>query len=209
MSQSADNDDEGKDIEIAPGVTKGDIYPFIYDKTYPFVFCSLCQSGTMVSSAHSHLQSMHKEAVPAMQRNRAAYTLTLLPDMIQKEAELDGYQGPVSVRKAIPYLGRPRTDGLKCERCSYMCRNTKKIKYHRRKAHGLRSERGVGAPSKAALQRGFRVPWREGVKCQQLFKKRKLSRWFEVCDDETIWGRDKREQLDGLSGCYSDRVILV
>ena len=128
-----------------------------------------------------------------MQRNKAAYTLTLLPDMIQKETELDDYQRPVSVRKAIAYLGMPKTDGLKCSGCSYICRNARMMQLHCRQVHGLFSERRVGAPSKAALQRKFRVPWREGVKCQQLSKKRKLSRWFEVCDDETIWGDDDRQ----------------
>lgn len=182
MSQSANNNNDEKDIEIAPGVTKGDIYPFVYDKGYPFVFCSLCQSGIIVPSAYSHIYSRHKEAVPAMQRNRATYTLTLLPGMVRKETELSDYQGPVSVCKAIPYLGKPRTDGLKCERCSYVCRNARLMQHHCRAVHGLLSERRVGAPSKAALQRGFRVPWREGVKCQRLFQKRRLSAWFEVCD---------------------------
>ncbi len=186
MSRPA-HDDEKKDVEITSGVTKEDIYPFIYDKLYPFVFCSLCQSGVIVPSARTHLRSMHEEAVSAMQRNRAAYTLTLLPHMIEKEIELDGYQGPVSVRKAIPYLGTPKTDGLKCSKCSHMCRNARMMQKHCRQVHRLISERRVGAPSRAALQRRFWVPWREGVKCQQLFKKRKLSRWFEVCDDAALW----------------------
>ena len=120
----------------------------------------------------------------ARQRNRAAYTLKKLPKMIQKETELDNYPAPVSVRKAIPYLGQPRTDGLKCRLCSHMCRNARMMQTHHRQEHGIVSERVVGAPSKAALRRGFKVPWREGVKCQQFFKKRRLSRWFEVCDDE-------------------------
>jgi hypothetical protein len=181
-------DSQEENVEVVPGVTKEDIYPFIYDKTYPFVFCSLCQSSVIVPSAHAHLRSMHKEAVSATQRNRATYTVTLLPNMVRKEGELDGYQVPVSVRKAIPHLGTPKTDGLKCSQCSYMCRNVRMMQLHCRQVHGLLSERRVGAPSKAALQRRFWVPWREGVKCQQLSKKRKLSRWFEVCDDEAIWG---------------------
>ena len=201
MSRPA-NDDEEEDVEIAPGVTKEDIYPFIYDKTYPFVFCSLCQSGILVSSAHTHLQCMHKEVVTKEQRNRATYTLTLLPGMIQKETELNNYQRPVSVRKAIPYLGMPKTDGLKCSRCSYVCRNARMMQVHCREQHRLLSERRVGAPSRAALQRRFRVPWREGVKCQQLFKKRKLSQWFEVCDDAAIWGDDDRQtDRSGDRGC--------
>ena len=84
MSRPA-NDDEEEDVEIAPGVTKEDIYPFIYDKTYPFVFCSLCQSGILVSSAHTHLQCMHKEVVTKEQRNRATYTLTLLPGIPERD----------------------------------------------------------------------------------------------------------------------------
>jgi hypothetical protein len=186
MAKSAENDDEGEGIEIAPGVTKGDIYPFVYDKTYPFIFCSLCHSGMIVPSARTHLLSKHQQTVPAMQRYRAAYTLTLLPNMVQKESELDDYQAPVSVLRAIPYLGKPRTDGLKCERCSYVCRNRKVLLCHRREKHGLVSKQQAGAPSKAAPKQRFRVPWREGVRCQQLFKKRKLSGWFEVCDNEAI-----------------------
>lgn len=187
MSRSAHNNKEGY-VEITEGVTKDDIYPFIYDKTYPFVFCSLCQSAVIVPSARTHLRTMHKEAVLAMQRNRAAYTLTLLPGMAQKEEQLDDYQGPVSVRKAIPHLGTPNPNGLKCTHCSHMCFNAKMMQLHYRRDHGITSERRVGAPSKADLQREFCVPWRVGVKCQRLSKKRKLSRWFEVCDDEAIWG---------------------
>jgi len=182
--------DMEEDVEIAPGVTREDIYPFVYDKTYPFVFCSVCESGIIVPSASTHLRTMHKELVPAQQRNKATYTVGLLPNMIQKEQELDDYQGPVSVRKAIPYLGEPRTDGLKCAVCSHMCRNARNMQQHCRREHGLVSERGVGAPSRAARKLRFRVPWREGVKCQRLFKKRKHSRWFEVCDDGAILGVD-------------------
>jgi hypothetical protein len=188
---------ERKDVEIAPGVTQKDIYPFIYDRTYPFVFCSLCQSGVIVPSARTHVRSMHREAVPALQRNRAAYTLTLLPAMIQKEAELDCYEGPIFVRKAIPYLGPPKTNGLKCPQCSHMCRNVRMMQLHCRQEHGLVSERPVGAPSKAARQRGFRVPWREGVKCQRLFAKRKHSRWFEVRDDEEAIAESGGRQGNG------------
>jgi hypothetical protein len=187
MSRTA-NDDKAEDTEIARGVTEQDIFPFIYDKMYPFVFCSLCQSAVIVPSAHAHLRFIHKEAVPALQRNKAAYTLTLLPNMIHREMDLEEYQVPVSVRKAIPYLKAPKTDGLKCRQCSHVCHNVRVMQQHCRQAHGLLSERRVGAPSRAAQERGFWVPWREGVKCQQLSKKRKLSRWFEVCDDETIWG---------------------
>lgn len=39
--------DMEEDVEIAPGVTRGDIYPFVYDETYPFVFCSVCESGSL------------------------------------------------------------------------------------------------------------------------------------------------------------------
>jgi hypothetical protein len=191
MSRPAD-DNEEKDVEIAPGVTKEDIYPFIYDKTYPFVFCSLCQSGIIVPSAHTHLQSMHGEVV-IEQRNRAAYTLKLLPGMIRGITELDNYQRPVSVCKAIPYLGLPKTDGLKCRECTHLCRNRRNMQTHCRVQHGLLSERRVGAPLRAALRRKFWVPWREGVKCQQLSKKGKLSGWFEVCDDEAIWGDDHQQ----------------
>lgn len=69
-----------------------------------------------------------------------------------------------------------------------MCFNARMMQLHCREEHGLLSERRVGAPSRAAHLRRFRVPWREGVRCQQLVKKRKHSWWVEVCDDEAIVG---------------------
>jgi hypothetical protein len=183
MSEPASS--QGSEVEIAPGVTAEDIQPFIYDKIYPFVFCSLCKSGIIVPSARTHLRSMHREAVSEMQRNRAAYTLSLLPNMYQKEAELDEYKGPDSVCKAIPYLEAPRPNMFKCDECGHSCSRRKNMQEHCRKEHGLLSERRVGAPSRANLQQKFSVPWREGVKCQRFSKRRKLSRWFEVCDGES------------------------
>lgn len=182
MSEPASSQESGD--EIAPGVTKEDIQPFIYDKAYPFVFCSVCKSSIIVPSARTHLRNQHRDTVSEMQRNRAAYTLSLLPDMMQKEAELDDYQVPVSVGKAIPYLEEPRTNMLGCDRCSHACGNARNMQEHRRKVHGLRGERRIGAPSRADRQQEFRVPWREKVKCQRFSQSRRLSRWFEVCDDE-------------------------
>lgn len=175
-------------MEIALGVIKGDIYPFIYNKTYPFVFYSLCQSGIIVSSAHTYLQLTHEKTVAVMQRYRAAYTLMLLPGIVWKETELNDYQGPVSIRKAILYLRRPKTDGLKCNKCSYIYCNARLMQHYCRTEHGLVSKQRVRALSRAARQRKFQVLWQEGVKCQRLFKKRKLSQWFKVCNDEALQG---------------------
>lgn len=115
--------------EIAPGVTEEDIWPYIYDKAYPFVFCSLCKTAILVSSGRSHIRGQHFEAITEMQRNRAAYTLCQLPGMFQTEAELAKYTIPVSVRKAIPYLEAP-TAKLKCSRCSHACGNARNMQLH-------------------------------------------------------------------------------
>lgn len=162
-------------------MTKEDIYPFIYDKKYPFVFCSMCKSSIIIPSARPHLLSQHPTGVPERQRNRAAYSLTLLPNMAQRERDLDMYQAPTTVLKAIPYLDVQRA--LKCRLCHHACRNARNMQKHCRVEHEQHSERRVGALSKADGKRMFWVPWRENVTCQQFFKRRKLSRWFEVVVD--------------------------
>jgi hypothetical protein len=171
------------DEEIATGVTKQDIRPFIYDKDYPFVFCSRCKSGIIVPSARAHLLSQHREDVPEQQRNITAYSLTLLPNMAQSEGELDKYQAPRSVRIAIPYLECRRL--FKCRECHYACSNRRNMQTHCRVEHDQHSERRVGAPSKARRQRPFWVPWRENVMCQRFFQSRKLRGWFEVVEPVT------------------------
>ncbi len=49
--------------EIAPGVIEEDIWPYIYDKVYPFVFCSLYKTAILVSSGRSHIRGQHLEAI--------------------------------------------------------------------------------------------------------------------------------------------------
>lgn len=167
--------------DIAPGVTEEDIYPFIYDKKYPFVFCSLCRSSIIIPSARPYLLRQHQTRVSERQRNIAAYSLTLLPNMAQSERELDMYQAPIAVPKAIPYLDVQLA--LKCRVCHHACRNARNMQKHCRVEHGQHSERRVGALSKADGNRMFWVPWRDNVTCQQFFKRRKLSGWFEVLVD--------------------------
>jgi hypothetical protein len=125
--------------------------------------------------ARSHLAGRHA-AISDDERGAIVEEIRQLPDIIQGEAGLDEFEFPEPTTKAIPQLGEPMPDGLGCKQCWYVSRQPQKIQIHCRVTHGWSNKRKRGQHGGV----GEDVPWVSGVRCQQFFRTRVNSRWFEV-----------------------------
>jgi hypothetical protein len=126
--------------------------------------------------ARSHLAGSHA-AISGDERGAIIEEIRLLPDIIQDEAGLDGFEFPEPTTKAIPQLGEPKTDGLGCKQCWYVSRQPQKIRIHGRVVHGWSKKRKRGQHGRVGEDD---IPWVSGVRCQRFFRTRVNSRWFEV-----------------------------
>ena len=68
-------------------------------------------------------------------------------------------------------------DGIKCQDCGYITRNTRSIRDHYSEVHSWENPRKKGRPSKSTKEN---VPWKIEIPCQQYFPKEFGSQYFLV-----------------------------
>lgn len=179
-------------LSVPTPPTAPSLEPLAYLQQFRLLVCKECRFACLAKEVATHLQTRHKSLSPAVRR-RIAEDSAQLPSVIQTQAELAELQLPPPSSPPVPLIHPPESDGLRCPKCSYIARQTKKIKEHLRKAHGWRNPQGTGRPSLHIQGTGSRTgggsddegdreqPWVEGVYCQRFFVSRAGSSWFEVC----------------------------
>lgn len=160
--------------------------PFKYDSKYPFLFCTVCQYAVLVPSISDHLKGLHKD-VPACRRKIVRAAAGQLRGMYQKKDDIKQFQFPIRSDAPIPHIRRPVADGNQCEDCGWITTSKNRTKTHRHDASGDGS--------------GGRSRWRANVRCQQLFAKGPLSRWFEVGPDSSEPTSDDVFAVEDAFGC--------
>ena len=113
-----------------------------------------------------------------------------ITDAIQTQTQLQSFSFPDPTSAAIPWIQEPKSDGLSCLECSYIARQNRKIQEHCRIQHRWINPIGrfgisVDIDVDTATNRVNR-PWRINVRCQQLFRNRRASGWFEVERNITV-----------------------
>jgi hypothetical protein len=81
-----------------------------------------------------HLWERH-QGISIEQRRQIAAAVARLPEVIQDQKGLDGFQPPLTTISYIPELAPPEPDGLKCRKCPYIARQLQKIQKHSRVNH--------------------------------------------------------------------------
>ncbi|KAJ4194612.1 hypothetical protein NW759_016497 [Fusarium solani] len=162
------------------GSSMPSIRPFIYLDEYPFVICKSCSIGIIASEVMNHLKSKHSQ-IDRKDRKRINAAIMTMDGVAKDQAELRCWALPPPTTGPIVYIKPPKNDGLGCQHCPYVVRDTVQIRKHYREQHGLTN----GPKRTGSTRRGTRreqdpVPWRVGVQCQRICHWGYGNRWFEV-----------------------------
>lgn len=167
---------------------------FIHLPDYRIAVCKECKIGVSIEGINAHLMGKKHEKVPAKERRRIITELGQIPGIIQNQQGLRDFQFPIPSTKAIPELGEPKRDGIRCKKCSYVGRQRQGIQGHCRSEHGWKNPWPKGRESlvKKQERKEKDLPWVYGISCQRFFDQGVGSRWFEV--DR---GQDVVQEADG------------
>jgi hypothetical protein len=146
------------------------IYPFVYDPAYPFLFCTLCKYAVLVPSTSAHLKDVHKD-IPTSQRKAVREATGQLHGVYQRKEEMAEFRFPGPDDKPIPYIHRPANNGICCSECRWITTSEARMRTHWQKTH----------PESSGTR------WRTNVQCQRLFAKGPYSVWFEVGWEEDVF----------------------
>lgn len=153
--------------------------PFIQLPEYPFVICKVCRVACVADEAKAHLHNQHS-TISTSERARIFRLIADIPGIIKDQRGLYGFQFPQPTIKPIPFIMPPKTDGLRCNRCSFVTRTIDGMQKHCRKEHSWTNRRGRGGNLQKKARQEWEVPWTTGIRCQRFFKSRAASGWFEV-----------------------------
>ena len=151
------------------------------------LICSKCQYAVLPSEIDTHFQKKPTHGLNKTSRQRIVQAVGRIPRLIQDQKELKefGFVFPPPTAPAIPELGEPRKDGLKCpfdkpngKPCTFIVRYSQRIREHCREVHQQGQPKQNGPPRKE--HRSPKVPWEEKVHCQRFFDHGLYSGFFEV-----------------------------
>ena len=120
------------------------IYPFAHLPQYAVLVCQLCQFACLADEAPRHVQQRHED-ISREERRRIAQSVLSVPNLLRNTGDLHLLAKPCP-EEPIPFLAAPKSDGLKCRKCSYISRHVQKMQSHCRKKHGWQNPRGAGRP---------------------------------------------------------------
>ncbi|KAH7464122.1 hypothetical protein FOMA001_g17995 [Fusarium oxysporum f. sp. matthiolae] len=155
--------------------------PFVYLPEYPFIFCSECKVGFVVSEVLGHLKANHGN-ITRQKMKSIRQEVASIQGIAKDQAELKGWAPPPSTTQPNIYIGPPHKDGLGCDRCSYVVRDMQRMQKHYQTEHSWVNHRKRGR-QKRQPQEGHHSqpwPWRTQIQCQQVCHWGHGRRWFEV-----------------------------
>ncbi|KJZ70136.1 hypothetical protein HIM_10477 [Hirsutella minnesotensis 3608] len=106
------------------------------------------------------------------ERRAVEHAVRAIPNLLRRQDDLRRLEIPPPEIEPISCLAAPKTDGLKCGKCSFVTRQVQTMQAHCRDKHGWHNPRCRGRPTEK------NVRW-----CgqhQRFFPSRGGSRWFEV-----------------------------
>ena len=142
--------------------------------------CKTCKFACVADESTTHLRTRHGASMKVDHRKAVAKAIGEIPGIIRSQDELRDFQYPPPTTEPIPFLDAPQADGLRCNACGFIIRTIEGMQRHCRKAHGWVNEWKAGGDVVKRAKQQRDVPWMTGVQCQQFFKSRAGSRWFEV-----------------------------
>jgi superfamily II DNA helicase RecQ len=160
---------------------------FTHLPEYRVIICKKCQYAVLPSEIDAHFQKMPTHGLSKKSRRRIQEQVAKIHGLIQSQHELqrDGFTFPPPRSPAMPELGMPKTDGLRCtfdskdgKPCQFINRRDQMLREHYRDIHDWVNPRKRGGQSKKVPVE--ETPWRKEVHCQRFFDHGLYSRYFEV-----------------------------
>ncbi|EWY79398.1 hypothetical protein FOYG_17443 [Fusarium oxysporum NRRL 32931] len=161
--------------------------PFIYLEQLRLVVCNVCRYAVLADGIRNHLlHRRHQYSLSAAEKKEIICTVSSIPGILKQQDDLLNFPFPPPETKPLPFIEAPKHDGLRCNECGYVTRQTGNMQKHCRKKHGWQNDwtKGGNVKQKSELPRD--LPWTSGVSCQRLFNHGRASNWFEVGKETVI-----------------------
>ncbi|KAL0764703.1 hypothetical protein CaCOL14_012793 [Colletotrichum acutatum] len=153
--------------------------PFVFNEEYSVAICTTCRFAVVCDEVTTHLRTRHRD-IPASSRSGIVTTVSNIPGIHANQASLEQLRRPEPTADPIAHLAEPQTDGIRCQQCGYVSRQTQQMQDHCRRHHGWVNDWKKGGNVRARSKEMRTLPWTTGVKCQRFFPSRAGSQWFEV-----------------------------
>ena len=162
---------------------------FIHLPEFRVIVCKKCQYAVLPNEIDTHFTKSPVHDLSKASRQSIKEKVARVEGLIKnKEMLAEGFVYPPPTAPAIPMLGTPKTDGLRCtfesngERCRYVNRYEQPMREHCRDIHQWANVKKIGRPRRKDQSK--EVPWQEGVHCQRFFTHGIHSNYFEVQNDQ-------------------------
>ncbi|KAK1446545.1 hypothetical protein CMEL01_16820, partial [Colletotrichum melonis] len=153
--------------------------PFVFNEEYSVAICTTCRFAVVCDEVTTHLRTRHRD-IPASSRSSIVTAVSNIPGIHANQASLEQLRRPEPTADPIAHLAEPQTDGIRCQQCGYVSRQTQQMQDHCRRHHGWVNDWKKGGNVRARSKEMRTLPWTTGVKCQRFFPSRAGSQWFEV-----------------------------
>jgi superfamily II DNA helicase RecQ len=181
---------------------------FTYLAEYQIVVCKECRYGVTGDGINLHLKGKKHGDVLPEERKRIREQVCRIPGLIKSETELKDFRFPAVTSPAIPELLPPRTDGMRCKSCLFVCRDRSGMQKHCRDKHQWINPQLKGRRRLTQAEKEREMPWVCGVHCQRFFGQGINSHWFEVERIEVTEGpvEDILNRVRRITAAGLDRV---
>ncbi|KAH7126561.1 hypothetical protein B0J13DRAFT_454688, partial [Dactylonectria estremocensis] len=99
---------------------------FIYIPEFPIIIYKVCKYRYIANAVRRHLEYIHT-IISAEEVNTIVKKIDAIPELIRIRNGLDKFPFPLPTIKPIPYIKAPKTNGLGCNKCSYIIQDQRNI----------------------------------------------------------------------------------
>ncbi|KAL0764704.1 hypothetical protein CaCOL14_012794 [Colletotrichum acutatum] len=174
-----------EDTSSAEHQQQDTIDPFVFNAEFSVALCKTCRYAVVSDEVMTHLRTQHR-GIRVAERKRITDRIQSLHGIVRSQTDLQSFRYPGPNTPPIAHLAVPKTDGIRCAECQYVCRQLQTIQSHCRTEHGWMNDWQKGGNVRKRAKAARILPWTTGVPCQRLFLTRAGCRWFEVGRDAGV-----------------------
>lgn len=143
-----------------------------------FVICKQCKFAVLPSHFDTHFSTKNHALIKSEREDLVESirgTFELIEDITDIKPKISDFLNTKFDGNALPFLTL-YYDGILCQNCLYICRNTKSIRNHCTTEHGWSNLRSKGNKKKNTQI----DPWDCNIPCQRFFVSGYGSQYFKI-----------------------------